>query len=300
MKYVYEEVLSKPLCNPHSRGPSGLKTARMIEDARELVLSHFHTTSDEYEVIFTSGATASLKLLGECFPWSTSSTFCYGYHSHTSLLGMRAYAPIAYCLPSKYMNNFAQSLSTSSSSMIAEGVNDNAKDSHKTTTYHLMAVPGECNFTGVKYPLSHIGSISNTLSKQLLNENAILTKNSSDSSDTHNDDSNDIWLWCLDASKLAATSHIDLSSLSHDVKPDYIVFSFYKIFGYPTGLGALLIKKCKYVHDTITTATTATAISVSTNNMTKDEEYINLQQQSDIKNTSMRIICLPSQILNKK
>jgi molybdenum cofactor sulfurtransferase len=51
------------------------------------------------------------------------------------------------------------------------------------------------------------------------------------------------WLSFLDASKLASSSHIDISSLSVDCRPDFICASFYKIFGYPTGLGVLLLKK---------------------------------------------------------
>ena len=55
------------------------------------------------------------------------------------------------------------------------------------------------------------------------------------------------WLWCLDAAKLAATSVLDLSFSSHpelkSFRPHFITVSFYKMFGYPTGLGALLIRR---------------------------------------------------------
>ena len=42
----------------------------------------------------------------------------------------------------------------------------------------------------------------------------------------------------LDAASFVSTNPLDLSS----VKPDFVVISFYKMFGYPSGLGALLIK----------------------------------------------------------
>ena len=51
------------------------------------------------------------------------------------------------------------------------------------------------------------------------------------------------WLSFLDASKLASSSNIDISLLSSNARPDFICASFYKIFGYPSGLGTLLIKK---------------------------------------------------------
>jgi molybdenum cofactor sulfurtransferase len=43
-----------------------------------------------WDLIFTSGATASLKLVGAYFPWNGPST-CYRYlkESHTSLVGIR-------------------------------------------------------------------------------------------------------------------------------------------------------------------------------------------------------------------
>jgi molybdenum cofactor sulfurtransferase len=34
------------------------------------------------------------------------------------------------------------------------------------------------------------------------------------------------------------TNHLDLGKYS----PDFVVLSFYKMFGYPTGLGALLVR----------------------------------------------------------
>jgi selenocysteine lyase/cysteine desulfurase len=46
----------------------------------------------------------------------------------------------------------------------------------------------------------------------------------------------------LDAAAFVPTSTLDLSK----VKPDYVSVSFYKIFGYPTGLGCLLIHRDAY------------------------------------------------------
>uniref|UniRef100_A0A914XY45 Aminotransferase class V domain-containing protein n=1 Tax=Panagrolaimus superbus TaxID=310955 RepID=A0A914XY45_9BILA len=47
-------------------------------------------------------------------------------------------------------------------------------------------------------------------------------------------------LICIDLASLCSTSPINLSNLHN---PDFVALSFYKIFGYPTGIGALLIRK---------------------------------------------------------
>ena len=47
------------------------------------------------------------------------------------------------------------------------------------------------------------------------------------------------WDVLLDTAAFVPTNKLNLNV----VKPDYVCISFYKIFGYPTGVGALLIKK---------------------------------------------------------
>lgn len=47
------------------------------------------------------------------------------------------------------------------------------------------------------------------------------------------------WWVVLDAASLVSTSPLDLSSCS----PHFLTLSFYKLFGFPTGLGALLVRK---------------------------------------------------------
>ena len=47
------------------------------------------------------------------------------------------------------------------------------------------------------------------------------------------------WSVCLDAASFLSSAPLDLSA----VQPHFVVLSFYKIFGYPTGLGALLVRR---------------------------------------------------------
>ncbi|CAM9709832.1 unnamed protein product, partial [Choristocarpus tenellus] len=78
--------------NPHSQGPISSVTASRIDAVRLAVLQHFGANPSEWSVVFTSGATASLKLVGEQFPWSNHSFFAHSMVSHNSVLGIREYA----------------------------------------------------------------------------------------------------------------------------------------------------------------------------------------------------------------
>uniref|UniRef100_A0AC34FNQ3 MOSC domain-containing protein n=1 Tax=Panagrolaimus sp. ES5 TaxID=591445 RepID=A0AC34FNQ3_9BILA len=92
--------------------------------------------------------------------------------------------------------------------------------------------------------LSHFGVTSE--------EHAIIfTKNTSDSLkmvaeiasniyDKNETEANPNILICVDLASLCSTSPINLQDFNN---PDFVALSFYKIFGYPTGIGALLIRK---------------------------------------------------------
>lgn len=61
------------------------------------VLDYCKASPKDYKCIFTSGATAALKLVGEAFPWSHQSSFVYTTENHNSVLGIREY-PSEWCL----------------------------------------------------------------------------------------------------------------------------------------------------------------------------------------------------------
>ena len=50
------------------------------------------------------------------------------------------------------------------------------------------------------------------------------------------------WDVLLDAAAFVPTNQLDLK----EVKPDFVCVSFYKIFGYPTGIGCLMVNKEKF------------------------------------------------------
>jgi len=105
----------------------------------------------------------------------------------------------------------------------------------------LLLVPGECNFSGMKANLPDIGEmVCDADRMNSLISNGRVVKN-------HNKlnrlEPTSPWLWMLDASKLAATSRLSLGRLQPTQRPHFVAVSFYKIFGYPTGIGALLVRK---------------------------------------------------------
>ena len=75
---------------------------------------------------------------------------------------------------------------------------------------NLFAYPAQSNFSSVKHPLEWVERAHNAG-----------------------------WDVLLDAAAYAPTSKLNLS----EVHPDFIPISFYKMFGYPTGLGALIARK---------------------------------------------------------
>ncbi|XP_070697014.1 molybdenum cofactor sulfurase isoform X2 [Pempheris klunzingeri] len=208
-------VLCVPTGNPHSHNPSSRLSHDTVERVRYRVLQHFNTTPEEYYVIFTSGCTASLKLVAESFPWrphtesEAGSRFCYLTDSHTSVVGIRGLTSgrgvVALPVSPQEVENRAK---------------DEARGEDVTCqTPHLFCYPAQSNFSGRKYPLSHVKGIQ---ARRLYPAC----------------DHQGRWFVLLDAA-----SHVSCSPLNlQDCPADFIPISFYKMFGFPTGLGALLVR----------------------------------------------------------
>ena len=80
--------------------------------------------------------------------------------------------------------------------------------------HNLFAFPAQSNFSGVQHPLDLV------------------------------DEAHDRgWDVLLDAAAFVPTNRLDLSV----VRPDFVTLSFYKMFGFPTGVGCLLIRKDRRV-----------------------------------------------------
>jgi molybdenum cofactor sulfurtransferase len=227
-----EMTNSTHLGNPHSARDATNPALSRMDEARVLVLDHFSVSKDEYDVIFTSGTTASVQLVAQAFPWSADSRLCYPMNVHTSLLGVREF------LSENNVWTFA-------SHLVQRG-NDHsslpevAAPKDPSGNYNLFMVPGECNFSGSKADLnlvSKLTALGGSDVLKYLGAQPISAERTVSPPDTGR------WLWLLDAAKLAATSVVDLSILPKEQRPHFVALSFYKIFGYPTGLGALLVRR---------------------------------------------------------
>eukprot|EP01041_Mallomonas_annulata_P006196 gene6196-12554_t len=222
---IYSELLASPISNPHS----SIKCRRQIDAARNATLEFFNTNSNEYSVVFTAGATASIKTIGELFPWSSESCYFYPMNSHTSLLGLRSYSPTSRCFPSKCYYDVEELKRT-----LDSAISELPPKSNSSTSFHLLATIGECNFSGAKCSLPSTTTDCNSFTEILSERRQAITENNTSSK----------CIWLLDAAKLVSTSPLDLSieSMGIDSRPHFVVLSYYKIFGYPTGLGALLVR----------------------------------------------------------
>jgi len=77
--------------NPHSENPTANLSSLVIEETRQRVLEYFNAEQD-YCCIFTANATASLKLVGESYPFNEKGAYVYTHDNHNSVLGLRQYA----------------------------------------------------------------------------------------------------------------------------------------------------------------------------------------------------------------
>lgn len=195
--------------NPHSHSPSSRLTHDTVERVRYRILQHFNADPEEYSVIFTSGCTAALKLVAECFPWRPGSVFSYLTDSHTSVVGMRG---LTSARGVTTLPIVPQDLANKSPNTTEEG-------DISCQTPHLFSFPAQSNFSGKKYPLSYVEGIQ---ARSLYPASGYKGK----------------WLVLLDAASYVCCSPLNLKLC----QADFIPISFYKMLGFPTGLGALLVR----------------------------------------------------------
>jgi molybdenum cofactor sulfurtransferase len=284
--------------NPHS-SPESMSR---IEEARLLVLHFFGIDSEEWDVVFTSGGTSSLRLVGELCPFGDSGHLLYSENMHTSALSLRCFARNVAVFPSYLINPRYDTKERSAAAMQSSDSDEDAKshtantdcrearliegkvyknslsdevetEKMSQTSVDLLVTSGECNFSGQRSCLratsEYVSARNNTfaskkdsscldeIEKNLKwirggpmsaacnaraeTENCV--QEDGFPSGPHSRNPNRRLLWLLDASKLASSSKLNLSHSALACPPDFVVVSFYKLFGYPTGLGALLVRR---------------------------------------------------------
>ena len=184
--------------NPHSNNPTSQAMTCLIDDARRYVLEYFNAPPDEYVVIFTPNASGALKLVGEAYPFAPGGHYLLTFDNHNSVNGIREFAR-----------------------QQGRGVHLRARRRARTAHRHararrragtrrspgtpkLFAFPAQSNFSGVQHPLELIAH----------GPRAGLGR----------------------AGGCGGIRAVATGSTWPGWRPDFVPLSFYKMFGYPTGM----------------------------------------------------------------
>ncbi|KAJ6631340.1 PLP-dependent transferase [Mycena sp. CBHHK59/15] len=204
---VHTEFLNRSvLGNTHSVSNSSKLSLKCADEARTAVLSFFRASPDEYTVVFTPNATGALKLVGEAYPFTGGSSYVLAADSHNSVHGIREYATYRGSRVCYIPSGSTGGFDPSTAKNILLRNRPRSKDLAPS----LFGLTAQSNISNTKNSLSII-EYAASLGYHTL----------------------------LDAAALASTSSISLS----DYPVDAMAVSFYKMFGFPTGVGALVVKK---------------------------------------------------------
>jgi molybdenum cofactor sulfurtransferase len=196
-------LLSTVFGNPHSASPTSSNAEELVHACRYRVLDFFRASPDEYTVVFTANASQALKLVGEAFPFEKGSTFLLTFDNHNSVNGIREFA--------RAREGRTVYVPVDPPDMRVEpGEIARALKPADPTRPNLFAFPAQSNFSGVHHPLDWID-------------------------EAHAQG----WAVLLDAAAFVPSNRLDLTRWH----PDFVALSFYKMFGYPTGLGALIARR---------------------------------------------------------
>jgi molybdenum cofactor sulfurtransferase len=204
-----------------------------VVKARKAVLSFFDAPEEDYVCIFTSNCSTALKLVGESFPFEEGSRFVLAEDSHNSVNGIRRFAEakggsVRYVpttskggfvfndmLVSIQFTQIERTLTLANQSALQEGNGDQQGAS-------LLALTGQSNISGSRPDIPAVLQIAKDLGYATLVDGAALVSTTSIS---------------------LATTSTKRSYWGMKGNIDALAISFYKMFGYPTGIGALVARK---------------------------------------------------------
>ncbi|MGD0608919.1 MAG: aminotransferase class V-fold PLP-dependent enzyme [Streptosporangiaceae bacterium] len=205
--------------NPHSENPTSAASTELIERARSAVLAYFNAPPQEYAAIFTPNATGACRLIGEAYPFGPRTRLVMTQDNHNSVNGIREFARsrgaltqyVPFCSPELRIDDEAigRALARRGPGPLGAAWRV-ARGGVAPRRRGLFAYPAQSNFSGVQHPLRWI---------ELAHEHGY-----------------DV---LLDAAAYVPSNRLDLSV----VKPDFVPVSWYKVFGYPTGVGCLIARR---------------------------------------------------------
>lgn len=163
----------------------------------------YFNAGDNYIAVFTANASGALKHVGESYPFQPGGHYLLTFDNHNSVNGIREFVRSRGA-------SFTYVPLTMPDLRLDRAQLEALLDDINLAYPHLFAFPAQSNFSGVKHPLDYVD----------------LARGKG-------------WDVLLDVAAFVPTNRLDLSA----VQPDFVTLSFYKMFGFPTGIGALLIHK---------------------------------------------------------
>ncbi|MDE3127452.1 MAG: aminotransferase class V-fold PLP-dependent enzyme [Gemmatimonadota bacterium] len=189
--------------NPHSRHAPSAASTETLDGARAAVLAFLDADPAEYAAVLTANASGAIKLVGESYPFGPGGAYLLAADNHNSVNGIREFARRAGASVT-YLPLDDELRLAAPERALAEGAR--AAGAHP----RLFAYPAQSNFSGVRHPLALVEA-ARALGYDVL----------------------------LDAAAYLPTSALSLRR----VPADFVAVSFYKVFGYPTGVGALVARR---------------------------------------------------------
>jgi selenocysteine lyase/cysteine desulfurase len=196
-------LLQQVLGNPHSGSPASATATALVEETRREILRYFHASSADYTAVFTQNATAALKLVGEAYPFTPQGRLLLTFDNHNSVNGIREFA-----FRSKARVEYAPL--TVPELRLDQLRLDELLDRANPNARNLFVYPAQSNFSGVRHPLTLV-----------------------DRARARG------WDVLVDAAAFVPTNRLDVDR----IHPDFVAVSFYKMFGYPTGVGCLIARR---------------------------------------------------------
>ena len=189
--------------NPHSTNPTSQAATVLVDETRQAILRFFNAPPEDYVVIFTTNSSGALKLVGESYPFGEGCKYLLTFDNHNSVNGIREYA-IAKGAKVNYLPVMPPRLRVSDEKL------EQYLALADASCNNLFAYPAQSNFSSVQHPLAWIDKAHAAG-----------------------------WDVLLDAAAFAPTNRLDLTKW----RADFVPISFYKMFGYPTGVGALIARR---------------------------------------------------------
>jgi selenocysteine lyase/cysteine desulfurase len=196
--------------NPHSANPTSVASTELVSAARRAVLAFVNASPEEYAVIFTPNATGACRLVAEAYPFAPGVRLVLASDNHNSVNGIREFAR-SRGAQLRYVPVSGPQLRIPDADLaVALGRRRVNQFGRPSARRGLFAYAAQSNFTGVQHPLDWV--------------------------DLAHERGYDV---LLDAAAFVPTNRLDLT----EVQPDFVAISWYKVFGYPTGVGCLIARR---------------------------------------------------------